>query len=119
MSIATLPEPKTKSLEEAIRANPDALYEVGHGQYVELPPMSALAAILASDLHALLYAHVLNHGLGWCVCEAIFIVDADIDVRRRPDVAFVSKERWPLDKPIPETGDWLVVPDLAVEVISP
>jgi Uma2 family endonuclease len=34
-------------------------------------------------------------------------------------VAFVSTARWPLDRALPETGDWDVVPDLAVEVISP
>jgi Uma2 family endonuclease len=33
-------------------------------------------------------------------------------------VAFVSTERWPLERPIPEDGDWEVVPDLAVEVTS-
>ena len=41
------------------------------------------------------------------------------DLRRRPDVAFVSTARWPLDRLIPEAGDWEVVPDLAVEVVSP
>jgi Uma2 family endonuclease len=34
-------------------------------------------------------------------------------------VAFVSAERWSLDREIPEEGDWEIVPDLAVEVISP
>ena len=39
---------------------------------------------------------------------------------RRPDVSFVSVERWPLSKPIPLTGEsWDVVPELAVEVVSP
>jgi Uma2 family endonuclease len=41
------------------------------------------------------------------------------DIRRRPDVAFVSAQKWPLDQPLPETGDWEVIPDLAVEVVSP
>jgi Uma2 family endonuclease len=31
----------------------------------------------------------------------------------------VSKDRWALDREIPEVGDWEVIPDLAVEVISP
>ena len=34
-------------------------------------------------------------------------------------MAFVSTARWPLDRALPGTGDWDVVPDLAVEVISP
>lgn len=38
---------------------------------------------------------------------------------RKPDVAFVSFERWPADRPVPRVNAWPVVPDLAVEVISP
>src|SRR5207249_957331 len=38
---------------------------------------------------------------------------------RRPDVAFVTYERWPMNRPIPLTDNaWDVVPDLAVEVSS-
>ena len=51
--------------------------------------------------------------------EMLFVLDAEHNLRRRPDVAFVSTARWPLDRALPETGDWDVVPDLAVEVISP
>jgi Uma2 family endonuclease len=51
--------------------------------------------------------------------EMLFILDAQRNLRRRPDVAFVSANRWPLDREIPTTGDWAIVPDLAVEVISP
>jgi len=51
--------------------------------------------------------------------EMLFILDAERNLRRRPDVAFVSADRWPLDREIPTTGDWAIVPDLAVEVISP
>lgn len=59
------------------------------------------------------------HRLGITVCDMLFILDANSNLRRRPDVAFVSKERWPPDRGIPQTGDWEVVPDLAAEVISP
>jgi Uma2 family endonuclease len=38
---------------------------------------------------------------------------------RAKDVAFVSVERWPIDRPFPRVGDWQVIPDLAVEVVSP
>lgn len=117
MSIATLPEPK--SLDEMIQANGDALYEVVNGQYVELPPMSARASYLTSELHGWLWSFAKQHPVGHAVSATVFILDSERDLRRRPDVAFVSKERWPLDRGIPESGDWLVVPDLAVEVISP
>jgi Uma2 family endonuclease len=58
-------------------------------------------------------------GLGRVVTEGLFILDPVSDLRRRPDVAFVSAEKWPLDRPLPESGDWEVVPDLAIEVTSP
>jgi Uma2 family endonuclease len=48
-----------------------------------------------------------------------FRIDRERGLERRPDVAFVSHERWPLDRRPPRTAAWDVVPDLAVEVISP
>ena len=36
-----------------------------------------------------------------------------------PDLAFVSYERWPRDRKISSESPWDVVPDLAIEVISP
>jgi len=38
---------------------------------------------------------------------------------RRPDVAFVSYQRWAKDQDLSSGNGWEVVPDLAVEVISP
>lgn len=39
--------------------------------------------------------------------------------QRRPDVAFVSYQLWPNNRPIPQTEAWDVVPELAVEIVSP
>jgi Uma2 family endonuclease len=110
---------RSATLSEPIASPEGALYEVVNGQRVELPPMGAQSTFIASLLHILLGGHVLNHRLGSAVAEMLFILDAASDLRRRPDVAYVSADRWPLDRPIPATGDWEVVPDLAVEVISP
>ena len=101
----------------AVQAEP--LYEIVNGQRVELPPMSAYATWLASRLHGRLWPYAEDKGLGTSVTEMLFVLDAEHNLRRRPDVAFVSTTRWPLDRALPETGDWDVVPDLAVEVISP
>jgi Uma2 family endonuclease len=38
--------------------------------------------------------------------------------KRRPDVAFVSFDRWPQHRRIPRIDAWEVVPNLAVEVVS-
>ena len=40
--------------------------------------------------------------------------------RRRPDVAFVSYERWPADRRIPgRVYHWSVVPELVVKIVIP
>ena len=100
-------------------AKEEPLYEVINGQKVELPPMSIYAAWIASRLQNRIGTFAETHGLGTVVTEGLFILDPVKDLRRRPDVAFVSAANWPLDRPLPETGDWEMVPDLAVEVVSP
>jgi Uma2 family endonuclease len=110
MSTAAPPEPVTLPEE--------ALYEVVNGQRID-KPMSAEASWITSLLQILFGGHVLTHRLGWPVSETMFVLDPATDLRRRPDVAFVSADRWPLDRDPPADGDWEVVPDLAVEVVSP
>jgi Uma2 family endonuclease len=51
------------------------------------------------------------------ISETLFVLDRDADLKRRPDVAFVSRTRWP-GRP-QQTEAWDVIPDLAVEVVSP
>jgi Uma2 family endonuclease len=105
--------------ETVLDSQDEPLYEIVNGQRVDLPPMSAYATWLASCLHGQLWPYAREKGLGMSVAEMLFVLDAEHNLRRRPDVAFVSTARWPLDRALPETGDWDVVPDLAVEVISP
>ena len=60
--------------------------------------------------------------LGEVVGEVLFRLPLEEDAgrNRRPDVAYVSFDRWPADRPMPGRDNaWDVVPDLAVEVISP
>jgi Uma2 family endonuclease len=97
----------------------EALYEVVNGQRVELPPMSFYASWIASQIHIDMGYFARAGRLGTVVMETLLILNPLRDLRRRPDVAFVSTERWPLERPIPEEGDWQVIPDLAVEVSSP
>lgn len=81
--------------------------------------MGIFSTFVALRLYTLLGSHVESRRLGTVVHEPLFILDSTRPLMRRPDVAFVSAERWPLDRPISETGDWEVMPDLAIEVISP
>lgn len=113
---ATSPEP-IRVLACSVPDEP--LYEVVNGQRMELPPMSVYASWIASELISLLRPYAKAQHLGTVVMETLFILDAARDLRRRPDVAFVSAATWPLSQPLPETGDWAIVPDLAVEVLSP
>jgi Uma2 family endonuclease len=109
----------TSENDAALLVQDEPLYEIVDGQRVDLPPMSVYTTWLASRLQSRLGSYVEEHELGTCVMEMLFILDAERNLRRRPDVAFVSADRWPLDREIPTTGDWAIVPDLAVEVISP
>ena len=105
--------------EHVLAVQDELLYEIVNGQRVELPPMSAYTTWVASRLHSRLGPYAEDNGIGTSVAEMLFVLDTEHDLRRRPDVAFVSTARWPLDRALPRTGDWDVVPDLAVEVISP
>jgi Uma2 family endonuclease len=97
----------------------EPLYEVVNGRRVELPPRSAYTTLIASYLQDHMGPFARSNRLGTVVPEGLFILDPVTHLRRRPDVAFVSAARWPLDREVPEEGDWEVVPDLAVEVVSP
>jgi Uma2 family endonuclease len=97
----------------------DGLHEVVDGEVVLPPPLRAYEAELASLLDQLLGFHVRTMGLGRVVNEMLFQLDRGRDLQRRPDVAFLSADRWPLDRRAPRTAAWDVVPDLAIEITSP
>ena len=116
MSTAILNEPSTKP---RFSANQDAdLYEIIDGEFKEKEPMGAYMTLLAFALATRLNDFVNRHKLGIVITEMLFKFQRDPDRGRRPDVAFVSHERC-RQSPLPKEGDWNVVPDLAVEVVSP
>lgn len=77
--------------------NNDSLYEIVNGQRVELPSVSIYATRIATRLTGRLDPFVDEQHLGTLVTEGLFILDAERNLRRRPDIAFVSARRWPLD----------------------
>ncbi len=118
MSVAISREPIRTSFSPV--NGDDSLYEIVRGQRVELPPMSAYASRIASRLGGKLNEFAEAHSMGEAVVETLFRLPFPEDCNRRPDVALVTAERWPRDRPMPEDDNaWDVVPDLAVEVISP
>jgi Uma2 family endonuclease len=98
----------------------DELYEVINGIRVRRPPMAILSVWIASVLHAKLSSFALARDCGWALCEALFHLPKPLNRDRRPDVAFVSYQRWPKARALPRGGNaWNVVPNLAIEVVSP
>jgi Uma2 family endonuclease len=94
-------------------------YEVVDGRIVEEPPLGAQEGSIASLLDQSMGYFASANRLGRVVTEVLFVLDADQGLRRRPDVAFVSARRWPVNRRVPREAAWDVVPDLAVEITSP
>jgi len=81
--------------------------------------MGALACLLASILDQELGTYARKNRLGLVMTETLFRLHPD-GPARRPDLAFVSYERWPYPSGLtsdPPAFD--VVPNLAIEVNSP
>ncbi len=111
--------PSLPLIEPAMEAEPAGLYEVVNGQVVEKPQMGAFEVEIAGSLFLALENHARSHRLGKAQMEMLFLIDQTHNLRRRPDVSFVSSARWPTHTPAPQTPAWDVVPDLTVEVVSP
>lgn len=96
---------------------PDFLHEVVDGRIVE-KRMGAYECWFASVIFGALDSFVKVNALGRVVQEMIFDLRPQLDRERRPDVAFVSSERWARDRRVPRARSWAVIPDLAIEVVS-
>src|SRR5688572_26433691 len=98
----------------------EPVYEVIDGVRVE-SPISSLNDFLANEATQELAMLIRPRRLGRIVHEMLFELPlTDRSRRRRPDIAFVSFERWPVDRLPPDRGNhWPVAPELAVEYISP
>ena len=81
--------------------------------------MGIFEADIANALAYLLNVHSLENRLGRAFVEVLFRIDPKRQIRRQPDVAFVSASRWPAGKRTPKASSWRLVPDIAVEVVSP
>src|SRR4051812_12675016 len=96
----------------------DGLFEIVGQQVVEKLPMGVLESTLASLLLELMGPYARTMKLGQVFCEVLFDVRPSVDRSYRPDLAFVSAEKWPVNRRGPQVESWPIVPDLAVEVIS-
>ena len=94
-----------------------SLYEVVNGERVE-KVMSTYENVLAGELHWHLRTWLVTNPVGRALIEVLFDLPGH-DRDLRPDVSFVSFDRWPQARGIPTSNAWPVIPDMAVEVISP
>ena len=112
-------DPRTEPIPPPIRLlSEDTLYEVVDGEINE-KIVGIQEGVTASRVYGFLFMFLRQHRLGRAVIEILFLIDKSKDMQRRPDVAFVSAARWPLKQPAPDAAAWEVVPDLAIEVVSP
>ena len=110
--MSTVLDPQTQRAD----LDDDALYEIVHGERREKPPMGVPQNLVCAALSYYLGSRVREQQLGTVVPETLFVLNQASDLQRRPDLAFVSRQRWRRPE---QTAAWNVVPDLAVEVISP
>lgn len=124
MATATFPPDVSDSIPSTLLETPsleppgDVLYEVVDGRVVEPPPMGAYESDIANFLADLISQHARNGRLGRAFVELLFRIDIARGLKRRPDVAFVSANRWPYGKRVPKGEAWDMIPNLAVEVVS-
>ena len=97
----------------------EGLYEVVDGRIVEKPPMGAYEYEMASIFQSYIQAFLKGRKLGRVLTEMIFDLNPAVDRQRRPDVAFVSAASWPLNRRAPKTAAWAIIPELAIEIVSP
>ncbi|GAC1334132.1 MAG: hypothetical protein NVSMB14_01170 [Isosphaeraceae bacterium] len=123
MSIATLLEDQVESQVGEVKEidqipDSDSLYEFV-GSTIKEKNVGATEVYTSYLLARLLSSYVETMKIGQVVHELIFDFRPTINRRRRPDAAFISAEKWPFGKRPPVTTYWKIVPDLAIEVVSP
>jgi Uma2 family endonuclease len=116
--MATVTSPEQEVVDLPV-IEPDEDYEVVDGVIVEEPPLGAYESRMANRLAKTIYLFDPPGNLGEVVIEILFILKHTPSLRRKPDVAFVSRERWPVGRSMGSEAAWDVIPDLAVEFTSP
>ncbi len=85
-------------------------------ELVELAPTGGLHGLTQLVLGGLLRQHARRHRLGHTTSETGYLLWPERATVRAPDVAFLSRSRWPGRLP---DGIVPLPPDLAVEILSP
>ena len=83
------------------------------------PTANVYSSVIAIVLVSEMFAYLKRVDLGRAVAEVLFRLQPGSGRMRRPDVTFVSYDRWAKDRDLTSGNEWEVVPELAVEVVSP
>ncbi len=78
---------------------------------------SAKAEAIFLNLFERLEAHAESQGLGHVAKDAQFDWGEEVNEELRPDLAFVSFDRWAAYRHVPKDLTWHIVPDLVVEIV--
>jgi len=98
-------------------ADSEGSFEIVKGKRVE-KQIGLIENLIASILHGRLDPFCRDNQLGIAVIETMFKIPVSGN-DRKPDVAFVSYQMWPAQRPIPRVNAWAIAPELIIEVISP
>ncbi len=93
-------------------------YEVVDGLIVAKRYLDARTGWIRSRLMSRMYQTQADERSGTLVYSALFRLHSTRTMRR-PDLAFISAERWPVHKLPPAAEAWDVIPDLVVELVHP
>jgi Uma2 family endonuclease len=96
----------------------DGLFELVDGKLVEKNVGSQQIEI-AFDLAHAIASSAKPRRLGRALTELVLRIDPARNLHRRPDAAFISDARWASRRRVPDVPVWDMVPDLAIEVVSP
>lgn len=95
--------------------NEDRLLELINGEIVETMP-KVTHGLVASRVQGWIFVYLLQNPIGEVMVEVDHKLVDDDENTRRPDVSFISHERF---APIDPNANVPFMPDLAVEVKSP
>ena len=112
------PSPGSATKRDLIRCHNrgNQLYELVEGTLVE-KPMGSPESFVGLELAFRLRTHLETHDLGYCT-GADDLIELLPKLVRGPDLSFISWRRRP-QRTVPSEQISRVVPDLAVEVLSP
>jgi Uma2 family endonuclease len=109
---------KLYTIDDLLAMPDDAWYELIEGELVEVAPSAGKSSVIAANITTSISNFVRVHKSGYVSGElGGFVLRTDPDTVVAPDVGFILRSRYP--DGLPDRGYFDVIPDLAVEVISP